>query len=129
MGVNCPVISDEDLSVMEFTCRLDLCTKACQCEVDDYLFEAGVYIGIAVAWIASFKASTTVISKQHTCPLEGEMMIIVGSKIGELNVPAVESREKCRFCSKSPDHFHDPVSSHRNSCSTDGVFPVDMLRR
>eukprot|EP00961_Rhodomonas_salina_P002310 31830-Rhodomonas_salina.1 len=106
MGVNCPVVSDEDLSVMEFTCRLDLCTKACK--VDYYLFEADVYIGIAVAWIASSKASTAVMSKQHTCQLEGEMMIIVGSKIGELNVPACESREKCRFCSKSPDHFHDP---------------------
>eukprot|EP00961_Rhodomonas_salina_P205019 2767630-Rhodomonas_salina.1 len=86
VGVNCPVVSDEDLLVMEFTCHLDLCTEACK--VDDYLVEAGVYTGIAVAWIALAKASTTVISKKHTCQLEGKMMIIVGSKIGELNVPA-----------------------------------------
>eukprot|EP00961_Rhodomonas_salina_P150634 2028869-Rhodomonas_salina.1 len=129
MGVNCPVVSDEDLSVIEFACRLDLSTKACK--INDYLFEADVYVGVAVVWIASSKASTPLVSKKHTCQLASErkMTIIVNSKIGKLNVPACESREKCWFCSKLPDHFHDPISSHRNSCVTDGVFPVNMLRR
>eukprot|EP00961_Rhodomonas_salina_P150635 2028870-Rhodomonas_salina.1 len=98
---------------MEFACRLDLSTEACK--IDDYLFEADVYVGVVVAWIASSKASTTLVSKKHTCQLERKMMMIVDSKICKLNVPAGESREKCRFCSKSPDHFHDPISSHRDS--------------
>eukprot|EP00961_Rhodomonas_salina_P034922 469972-Rhodomonas_salina.1 len=112
---------------MEFACRLDLGSKACK--INDYLLEAAVYVVVAIAWIASSKASTALISKKHTFQLERKVTIIVGLTIVELNVPAGESRKKCWFCSKSPDHFHDPISSHRSGCATDGVFPVDMLRR
>eukprot|EP00961_Rhodomonas_salina_P231154 3122560-Rhodomonas_salina.1 len=74
MVVNCPVVSDEDLSVMKFTCSLDLCAEACK--VDNYLLEADVYIVIAAARIASSKASTAFESKKHTRPLEGEMIVV-----------------------------------------------------
>eukprot|EP00961_Rhodomonas_salina_P050299 675383-Rhodomonas_salina.1 len=80
MGVNCPVVSDEDFSVMEFACSLDLSSEACK--INDYLFEANVHIGVAIVWITSSKASTALIRKKHTCLLERKVTIIDDSQVG-----------------------------------------------